>query len=304
MGIENALSENRTQPSYNPTDLKQWLETGSCINCNLRGVNLSGKKAFSRFVKREDTFSRVVETGELYLDRRAIGNSMNLGGSDLSGANFSNVDLSGANFSGAKLVGTNFRGAKLHEIQLGSADLRDADFTNADMRYVQISYAQSVPFAKLARKWVLIWELFHVGAYGRDLSNEDFSYAIFEPTPPHSESRMFPNFTGANLKGSTFKGSTLNDCNFRMANLQNVDLSEAKIQSANFREADLRHASFKGTLAVGLDFSNADLRDSNFERFVGALKIQGAKLDGVKCGSKKTGESCFLSKQFIIDKEN
>jgi uncharacterized protein YjbI with pentapeptide repeats len=301
---DKVLSESGTQLSYNPAHLRQWLETGSCRDCNLRGVNLSSQKVLSRFVRREESFARAAENGELYLNRRTAGDGMDLSSSDLSGANLSNVDLSGTSFAGAKLIGTNFRGAKLHEVEFASADLRNADFTNADMKYIQISYARNVPSAKLAHKWVLIWELFHVGAYGRNLSNEDFSYAIFQPTPPHSESPLYPNFTGANLKGANFKGSTLSGCHFRLANLQGADFSDAKIKETDFSGSDLKRASFKGTLAEGLNFSDADLRSVNFERFLGRIKIRGAKLEGIKCGGKRTGANCFLYKQFTIDKEN
>ncbi len=297
-----ALSENKTQLSYNPVHLKQWLETGSCFNCNLRGVNLSGQKVLSRFVKQEEISSK--SKPPFNKDFTEEGTGMNLSGSDLSGADLSNVDLSGANFGLAKLVGTNFRGAKLHYVQLASADIQNADFTNANMKYVQISYTRNVPSAKLARKWVLIWELFHVGASGRDLSNEDFSYAIFKPTPPHSTSRLFPDFSGSNLKNASFKGAMLTECNFNGADLQGADLSEAKIEATSFWKADLRRASFKETIGVGFNFSDADLRDSNFEGFAGGMKIQGAKLEGVKCGGMTTGENCFLSKQIFIDKEN
>jgi uncharacterized protein YjbI with pentapeptide repeats len=283
---DKVLSESGTQLSYNPAHLRQWLETGSCRDCNLRGVNLSSQKVLSRFVRREESFARAAENGELYLNRRTAGDGMDL------------------SFAGAKLIGTNFRGAKLHEVEFASADLRNADFTNADMKYIQISYARNVPSAKLAHKWVLIWELFHVGAYGRNLSNEDFSYAIFQPTPPHSESPLYPNFTGANLKGANFKGSTLSGCHFRLANLQGADFSDAKIKETDFSGSDLKRASFKGTLAEGLNFSDADLRSVNFERFLGRIKIRGAKLEGIKCGGKRTGANCFLYKQFTIDKEN
>ncbi|HHL33528.1 MAG TPA: pentapeptide repeat-containing protein [Desulfobulbaceae bacterium] len=81
------------------------LDTDACVECDLAGVDLSGKR-----LKGVD------------LER-----------ANLAGADLSDTNLSEANLKGADLAGANLRGADLSEADLYKADLTDADLTGADL---------------------------------------------------------------------------------------------------------------------------------------------------------------------------
>jgi len=85
--------------------VEQLLDTDACVECDLSGVDLSGKRL-----------------KEVDLER-----------ADLSGADLSDTNLSEANLKGADLSGANLRGADLSEADLYKADLTGADLTGADL---------------------------------------------------------------------------------------------------------------------------------------------------------------------------
>ncbi len=76
------------------------LDMESCVECNLRGVDLSGK---------------------------------NLSEFDLERADLSESNLEGADLSEANLKGVDFRSANLRQADLSEADLYRADFSGADL---------------------------------------------------------------------------------------------------------------------------------------------------------------------------
>jgi uncharacterized protein YjbI with pentapeptide repeats len=76
------------------------LDTDRCYGCDLRGVDLSGKR---------------------------------LGKADLEGADLSGATLRGTNFSRANLKGVLFRGADARGAKFQKADLYKADFTGANL---------------------------------------------------------------------------------------------------------------------------------------------------------------------------
>jgi uncharacterized protein YjbI with pentapeptide repeats len=61
------------------------------------------------------------------------------------------------------------------------------------------------------------------------------------------------DFTGANLKSSSFHGAVLNDTNFSLANLQNADFTNTTISWSQFQSAlSIRNAKLpNGTLGQG-----------------------------------------------------
>ncbi len=85
--------------------VEQLLDTDACVECDLSGVDLSGKRL-----------------KEVDLER-----------ANLSGADLSDTNLSGANLKGADLSGANLREADLSEADLYKADLTGADLTGADL---------------------------------------------------------------------------------------------------------------------------------------------------------------------------
>lgn len=87
-------------------EIKQFTETGKCVNCNL---TTPIKANFESSILRNS----------------------DLTGAFLLNVNFKNADLRGASFNGANLQNANFIGA----------DLRGADFTNADIRGAKFTYS-------------------------------------------------------------------------------------------------------------------------------------------------------------------
>lgn len=85
--------------------IEQLLDDDRCVECDLTGVDLSGKRL-----------------KEVDLER-----------ANLQGANLEDVNLSEANLKGTNLSGANLRNADLSEADLYRANLSGADLTGADL---------------------------------------------------------------------------------------------------------------------------------------------------------------------------
>ena len=91
-------------------NLKKLLETKKCYQCDLAGVDLSGKD----------------------LDKA------DLEGANLAGSNLEKTDLAKANLKGASLVGANLKKADLDGTDLYKANLSGADLTGAKMEKANV----------------------------------------------------------------------------------------------------------------------------------------------------------------------
>ena len=105
---------DRVQPAEISSDkaknLKQLLETKKCYQCDLAGIDLSGK-----------------DLGKADLE-----------GADLKGSNLEKADLAKANLRGASLVNANLKKADLKEADLYKANLSGADLTDAAMENAKV----------------------------------------------------------------------------------------------------------------------------------------------------------------------
>lgn len=101
-----------------PDHLRQLLNTGSCVQCDLRRVGL---------------VLADLETADLQ--------DANLFGANLSRANLAGADLSNTNLSGANLFGANLMGVDLSGANLTGADLRQAYMLGAILNETQLDYA-------------------------------------------------------------------------------------------------------------------------------------------------------------------
>lgn len=102
----------------------QLLDTDACVECDLSGVDLSGKR-----LKGVD------------LERA------NLAGADLSDTNLSEANLKGADLSGANLRGADLSEADLYKADLTGADLTGADLSEASTDSADFTGAQGAPVA-------------------------------------------------------------------------------------------------------------------------------------------------------------
>jgi uncharacterized protein YjbI with pentapeptide repeats len=118
--VENPVSEKQAEKEKTKTtdagkpaeifddkakNLKKLLETKKCYQCDLAGVDLSGKN----------------------LDKA------DLEGANLKGCNLENVDLAKANLKGVSLVDANLKKADLKGADLYKANLSGADITDTKM---------------------------------------------------------------------------------------------------------------------------------------------------------------------------
>jgi len=98
--------------------IEQLLDDDRCVECDLTGVDLSGKRLKEVDLERANLQGANLEDANL--------SEANLKGANLSGANLRNVDLSEADLYSANLSGADLTGADLTETLLDSADLTGA----------------------------------------------------------------------------------------------------------------------------------------------------------------------------------
>lgn len=111
---------------------------------------------------------------------------------------------------------------------------------------------------------------------GRDLSFADFEQSSFR------KARMSGNFRGASfrsadLQGTDFNDSHIEDAKFAAAQLQHANLSGVHAANADFETANLEHAIMTYADFSGADFENASM----YGAALAASGLQGADLEKV-----------------------
>ncbi|HAI76165.1 MAG TPA: hypothetical protein DCM08_07935 [Microscillaceae bacterium] len=83
------------------------------------------------------------------------------------------------------------------------------------------------------------------------------------------------NFSEANLEGSLFTDSMLNQVIFRKANLQGADFSRSEMSGCDLREACLWHTDFENCDLTGTDLRGAQMNEhTSFKNAILADVIQ------------------------------
>jgi uncharacterized protein YjbI with pentapeptide repeats len=108
-----SLAQPSDISSLKSNNLKKLLDSKKCYQCDLAGVDLSGKD---------------LENADLE-------------GVDLTGSNLEKTDLTKANLKGAKLINANLKKAKLKGADLYKANLSGADLTDSKMEKAQVDDA-------------------------------------------------------------------------------------------------------------------------------------------------------------------
>jgi uncharacterized protein YjbI with pentapeptide repeats len=163
-----------------------------------------------------------------------------------SGRDMWNENPRGANLRGANLRGANLRGANLSGANLRGANLRGADLSGAHLIWAQL-YQTTLDDATIGDKWRLVRDIVTDGASGRDLRNEELSWADLSwadlSRADLSEANLSwadlsrADLSEANLHGADLSGANLSEANLREAKLGKTNLSEAKVTAEQLAQA-------------------------------------------------------------------
>jgi len=180
-------------------------------------------------------------------DRQQDRQTINLSGSDLTGASFEKADLNGVELTGANLTrawlrgvnlfepllsGANFTGAWLREAKLTFAHLYGANLTGANLTGADLSHADlgradltraNLTHANLTEANLTLAKLINADLDGIDQANFD---GVDDGTLPGAD------LTRANLDAADFTG----------ANLTRADLTHAVLDTTDFTGANLTGA--------------------------------------------------------------
>ena len=192
----------------NPPLVNKLLNTGECLECNLKRVNLDGA-----YLAGAELESANLE-------------GVHLGGSKLENANLQNANLQHANLEGANLVGANLYGTYLEGAKLGGANLRLAYLDNAYLSGASLEGA-NLWGAKLG---------------GADLVGASLKGAYLGGVSLQGAYLQGANLEGANLEGSDLEGVSLQGANLAGANLAGVNLADADLEGAYLEGANLKRA--------------------------------------------------------------
>jgi uncharacterized protein YjbI with pentapeptide repeats len=106
------------------------------------------------------------------------------------------------------------------------------------------------------------------------------------------------DFTGANLKGSSFHDATLSNANFSLANLQNADLTNTTISDSQLQSAlSIRNAILpNGTLGQGRNIVKNGVANCNIS-LADHWKVQNGNITVMP--SKEDRSECQFTLQSI-----
>ncbi|MCT4580005.1 MAG: pentapeptide repeat-containing protein [Flavobacteriales bacterium] len=102
-----------------------------------------------------------------------------------------------------------------------------------------------------------------------------FDYANIKNTDLSGVYGTAPVFVQADLEGSSFKNSVLNNINFKNAHLKNVDFTNADLMLSNFENSTLDGADFTGANLTGADFK--DINDLSLIKSLKSTTLTGVK---------------------------
>jgi hypothetical protein len=164
-----------------------------------------------------------------------------LGGVDISRANFYGALLNHADLFRANLHKADLRGATLGHASLIEADLSGADLSGASIEEADLTGA-NLNGVKLIDTNLRGAKIKLVSLIRGDLTGADLSGAIL------SES---------DLRGADLKRARLIEAELREIDLSETDLTGARLDGAKMMETNLRRANLSSTTVRGADFSYA-----------------------------------------------
>jgi uncharacterized protein YjbI with pentapeptide repeats len=224
------------------------LATGSCQQCQLNGVDLSGS---------------------------------NLQSATLDGASLQGANLTQTLFNKASLQHVNLSGAKLYGAQLNNTNLDGANLSGADLTK---SPSGDVPAANLQGAFLRNANLSQAQLGGADFTNASFYGTIATGTGTCTPDQI----TGFTDSCATAAKAVMNNTEFSDAYLFGVDFTGAQIQAAHFSNAFLVGANFNGAkisadISAGTNsgFNRAFLQGTNLAtaQLLGKISLNNAFVD-------------------------
>ncbi|MFM9917920.1 MAG: pentapeptide repeat-containing protein, partial [Rhizobacter sp.] len=264
---------------------------GNCQGCDLTGLDLSNR-----------TFSF----------------GLDLTGSVLTGANFTNAKVLGARFDNAIISGTDFTNADFSAASFEGAQIlayTDDQGTRTATTFDH-TILQSPGYAKSNFQGVTISNavfknLDLTGALWTQatVTNSSFDAVTFDGADLSHSTLSNNTHTGGSFVGTVFDNSTLTGVNLVVAQARNSSfkssilsgfrVSDADFTNANFNGSTITGSSFNYVFAVGADFSSTTWTNSSFD-YVQAYS-DGATVthfDGCTVVSGSFSNSLFMQSSF------
>ena len=231
--------------------------------------------------------------------------SLNLAGTDLEGADFSQARLEKANLRDARLERANFTQACLDGADLRGAHLERANLMEASLQRAELGGAHleraNLMEARLERAYLMKAHLEDANLMDARLEGAYFILANFEGAnlqathlegaklmAAHLERAILVDarlekaeLGGAHLEGAVLRGADLSAANLRRAHLEGANLTQAYLErailmAAHLERATLAEANLEGAYLYEAHFDGADLREARLERASG-LTVEQVK---------------------------
>jgi uncharacterized protein YjbI with pentapeptide repeats len=185
----------------------------------------------------------------------------NLGGVDLSEADFRGTILSGANLSVADLREADLRGVNLIDANLMGADIRGANLSHTDLRGVDLSHAD-LGGANLSGANLCQADLREAFAGGTIFGDNSLSKSIGLEKIHHE----FPSIIGigtlqrseGKIPIAFLRGCGLSDFEIESAKLYNPELSNQQINDILYKIYDLRARQAIQVSPLFISYSHVD----------------------------------------------
>ena len=140
-------------------------------------------------------------------------------------------------YRGADLRGVDFTGFDLKQADLSKADLRGSVFTKGRLDGADLRNADLSCYAANEKGY----------AFGTDFGWLPFAASVFAE-PRRSCSRLLQaNFTGADLRKTSFQGASLEGAILAAADLREADLRDTQLDGVTWDGADIHCADFRGS---------------------------------------------------------
>ncbi|MGJ3247003.1 MAG: pentapeptide repeat-containing protein [Elainellaceae cyanobacterium] len=219
------LLRDRAVWAENPDHVRQLLQTNTCENCDLSGVNLS---------------------------------NFDLEGANLQGANLQNSILSHSQMSRANLSSANLQGAILSAADLRGANLQNAQLTGMTItnfcrlssynypmqnEECQIMRMLSALGSEICRDEYGLWAISEFQETMDQFCGREDDHPFFLIDVRYGSGRSSPflpiRLTGANLREANLSGLDLDSADLRYADLSGADLSNANLAMTLLIDAEL-----------------------------------------------------------------
>ncbi len=185
-----------------------------------------------------------VDLSHTYLHHRTYGETLDLQGARLQGANLGGVKLQGANLRDVRLQGANLKSAQLQRADLQSARLQRVNLQSARLQGA---------------------DLWNARLQGADLWNARLQGADFQDARLQGADLWNARLQGADFQDARLQGADLWNARLQGANLWNAQLQGANLQDVRLEGANLQHALLQGANLRDVRLEGADLWNARLQ---------------------------------------